>query len=240
MSNPLAIKRALLLLLQVAILGLCSFLSIQPANAFDLDVRSSRSSRLDFSVIIERASLDLDNKTTTVEMDLTRFGIVSIEVPATGAQFGLLLGYAYADFSGSAGYESIAMDGYYLGVSVRVNIFNYNAFTTALQAHYLYQSVDGKDDQATASLSWDEFSAALMLKYRVGAIGELYGSINAVTIDGRYRYDGLVTARDDLKNHNQQGAQAGFNYNVNQLETVGINYQRGVFDGFSLQFRKLF
>ena len=222
------------------ILGICSFLSINPANALDLDVRSSRSSRLDFSVIIERASIDLDNDMSTVEMDLTRFGIVSIEVPGSGPQFGLLLGYAFADFSGSAGYESIAMDGYYLGVSVRADIFNYNAFTTVLLAHYLYQSVDGNDDQVTASLSWDEFSAAVMLKYRIGAIGELYGSINAVTIDGRYRYDGLVSVRDDIENHDQQSTQAGFIYYINQLETVGINYQRGTFDGFGLQFRKLF
>jgi len=209
-------------------------------KALDLDVRSSRTSRLDFSVLIDRSSIEMENDNASVELDLSRFGIVSIEVPASGPQFGLLLGYAYADFSDSNSYESIAMDGYYLGVSVRVNMITYSALTIAVAGHYLYQSVDGEDNQAKASLTWDEFSAALILGYRLGATGELYGAVQTASLDGRYRYDGLTSTRDDLENKNRQGAEAGFTYYINRLETVGIIYHRGFSDGFSLQFRKLF
>ena len=52
--------------------------------------------------------------------------------------------------------------------------------------------------------------------------------------------DGVTNARDDLENKESQITYAGFNYFINRFETVGISYQRGMTDGFSLQFRKLF
>lgn len=210
------------------------------AQALDLDVRSSRANRLDFSLQLEHTSIDLDNGTSVVELNRERIGIVSIEVPMSGPQFGLLLGYAYADFSSNNIYESIAMDGYYLGVSVLVNVIKYENIALAVQGHYLYQSIDGKEDQAKASLSLDEFSVSALLKYQIQSMGQFYAGVSATSIEGRYRYNGATNVSVDFENEEQQGVLAGFDYYLSRLETIGISYQAGSINGVSLRFRKLF
>lgn len=230
--NLVAIKLPLFLLLV--------FTQIGAAQALDLDVRSDRSNRLDFSLQIEHLGVDLDNGISVVELNLNRIGIISIEAPPSGPQFGLLLGYAYADFSSNNVFESIEMDGYYLGVSVGVNLVKYSKFGLSLLGHYLYQSVEGKDDQARASLSWDEFAVTALFNYRMESTGEFYVGLNTAKLDGRYRYNGTTNISLGVANDNRAGAIVGFDYNINRLETVGINYQDGSSKGVSLRFRKLF
>jgi len=231
-SYSILIKRSLFLLI--------TFSQINAAQALDLDVRSDRSNRLDFSLQIEHLAVDLDNRISVVELNMNRIGIISIDAPTSGPQFGLLLGYAYADFSTNNIYESIEMDGYYLGVSVRVHLVKRDKFALSVLGHYLYQSVEGKDDQAKASLSWDEFSATVMFSYQLKAAGEFYAGLNAARLDGRYRYNGASNISLDVENDTRTGGIIGFDYSINRLETVGINYQDGSAKGVSLRFRKLF
>lgn len=219
---------------------LISIVPFHSALALDLDVRSNRSSALDFSVLIERETTDLTAGDLVNELDLVRLGIISLEVPRTGPQLGLLLGYAYADFSGNDPEQAIDMDGYYLGFTVRAYLARFRKFSWQLLGHYIYQSIDGKNDQETASLSWDEFLLALRMQYRLEGLGILYIGAKGGSVDGRYRYRGTTSSRIDLENDNNQGFEVGFDYQINRFESVGINYQQGVMDGFALQFRKLF
>jgi len=213
---------------------------LTPASALDLDIRSNRSNRLDFSLQIDRSKIEINNPPGSDKINLTRIGIVSIEVPPSGLQFGLLLGYAYADFSSSDIYESIDMDGYYVGVSVRAYLFELNQFAAALSGHYIYQSIDGRDELAKSSLSWDEFLLRTVLEYRIRAVGALYGGIMMGDVDAHYRYSGSSKVSVDLENKQRQGAVIGFNYLISPLETVGISYQQGFSEGVFLNFRKLF
>lgn len=215
-------------------------LSFESAFALDLDVRSNKSSRLDFSLVIDNGSVEVEDDFTEAELDLLRIGIVSFEVPSTGPQFGLLLGYAYVDFAGNTAYETLEMDGYYLGIAVRGYLVQQQHFSLSIYSHYLYQSVDGKQDEASATLSWEELLAEVVLEYRLQSIGVLYAGFNGGLVDTRYRYRGNVNARVDLENKNQSGALIGFHYTLNPLETVGIRVQRSAISGVQLQFRKLF
>lgn len=216
------------------------FMLSESALALDLDVRSNRSSRLDFSLVIDHASADVESDSADLEINLERLGIVSIEVPPDGPQFGLLLGYAYADFSSNPSVETLKMDGYYIGVSVRGYLVKQQNLSLSLSSYYLYQSVDGRDDQATASLSWDELSADLSLQYRTGSFGILQVGYNTAVIDARYRYNGVSNSSDDLDNRNRHGVVIGFSYQIDRLETVGIRYQRSAIEGVALEFRKIF
>jgi len=208
--------------------------------ALDLDVRSSKSSRLDFSMQLERSSIEIKNPLSSDELELTRIGIVSIEVPPSGLQFGLLLGYAYADFSDNGVNESIDMDGYYLGISARAYPVETNQMAVLLSGHYLYQSIDGKDDLAKASLSWDEFYASAIVEFRMQNLGVLYAGGAVGQIDARYRYRGSTNVSVDIENENQQGLIAGFTYFMNPYESVGVSFHSGITDGLQLHFRKIF
>ena len=211
-----------------------------PVQALDLDVRSNRTSRLDFSVQIAHDKSEIDDGFVDQEVNLERIGIASIEVPIRGPQFGLLLGYAFADFSQDNNYEVLAMDGYYIGVLVNAYLVRKKQFAVSLYLHYLYQDVDGKDNNATSDLRWNEVSADLKFNYRFGPFGSLYGGVNSAFVDASYRYRGLTNARVDLENKNEHGYFAGYDYRINALETVGIRYQKSAIDSIALQFRKIF
>ena len=210
------------------------------AWALDLDVRSSRSSRLDFSLHIDHSSMDLDNGSSVVELNQERIGIVSVEVPFSGPQLGLLLGYAYADFTSTNSYESIPMDGYYIGVSALANLFRYGNFSLPVSAQYVYQSIDGKDQLERASLSWDEMSVSALLQLRIENTGQLFAGVRTTSIDGRYRYNGATNVSTEIENDNRQAVLVGFDYFIDRLESVGILVQRGTADGITLRFRKLY
>ena len=234
--NSISIK----ILLFALIVGVTLIMPLGTAWALDLDVRSNRSSRLDFSLQIDHASLEMDNGISVVELNQERIGIVSIEVPPSGPQFGLLLGYTYADFTSTNSYESIAMDGYYIGVSVLATPVKYNNFSLPVSAYYLYQSIDGKHDQDRASLSWDEMSVSAILQYRIATTGQLFAGLSTTRVDGRYRYNGATNISTDIENENRLATLIGIDYFIDRLESVGILYQQGTADGITLRFRKLF
>lgn len=213
---------------------------IPPANALDLDVRSNRSNILDFSLQIEHSKIDFENTALNLTSNLERIGIISIDVPSKGPHFGLLLGYAFTDFSQNSSYETLGMDGYYIGVSVRGYLPIRDALSLSLHGHYVYQSVDGKDDQRSASLSWDEFSATALLEYSINDIGIIFVGANAGVIEARYRESGTANSSVDLDNENDEGAIVGFSYEINRLEHFSISYQQAVKKGVLLRFRKLF
>lgn len=216
------------------------FVPVKTALALDLDVRSDKSSRLDFSLVIDNAVVEVEENSSSAELDLLRIGIVSVELPRHGPQFGLLLGYAYLDVSSDSNYETLDMDGYYIGVSMRAYLLRQQSLSLSFYTHYIYQSVDNEKDQAKASLRWDEISAELVVAYRFNAIGVLYAGVNGGSIDSRYRYNGTSNVVVDQENSNQSGGMVGFNYQINPLETVGIRYQQSVMEGVQLQFRKIF
>lgn len=216
------------------------FLPAKSVLALDLDVRSNKSSRLDFALVVDRGNIEVEDGFSGAELDLFRLGIVSIEVPSTGPQFGLLLGYAEVDISNSSSYQTLDMGGYYIGVSVRAFLIRQQPVTLSFYSHYLYQSVDNENDQAKASLTWEEISAELVLAYRLQTLGTLYTGVSGGWLDTRYRYSGTTSTRVDLENKNSSGWMLGFNYQISTLETVGIQYQRSVKEGIQLQFRKMF
>ena len=212
----------------------------EEVNALDLDVRSSRSSMLDVSLQIERASVDFESSSAELTANLRRIGIISIDVPSSGPQFGLLLGYAFSDFSNTSSFGAIDMDGYYIGVLARGTLLRHGPLSLSLLGHYLYQSVDGAADMNVASLDWDELSATAQIEYRLDSIGVLFAGFKTGSIDAHYKERGAVNTSIYLDDKNKQGFVAGFSYEVNRLEFLSVSYQSANSEGVALRFQKWF
>lgn len=220
------------------LLGLC--LASYNANAFDLDVRSSKANVLDFSLLIEHSSVTLENDESDAKFNLERIGILSFDAPISGPHFGLALGYAFSDIANDDVYEPISMDGYYIGVAVRGYVFRLENLSLQLSGHYLYQSVSGSEGQQEASLSWNEFSAKAIATFRVTKPLHIFvGSVWA-TIDATYREKGAIRFTDSFDNKNNTGYLAGIGYQLNRLESLSVHYQQAHTEGVVLRFRKLF
>jgi hypothetical protein len=212
-----------------------------PVMALDLDVRSSAANTLDFSLLLEHSTVDLENNGQVIEANLERVGILTIDVPAAGPHFGLALGYAFSDFTSNNQYLFLDMDGYYLGLFVRQFVYESPRFILMVQGQYTYQDVNGADsDNNTTSLRWDEYSVAATATLAVTPAFRIYAAPVYGDVHATYRERGTVTQTVKLDSNNRQGFFAGLRYRLNRREFISAQYNNAAIQGVVLRFRRLF
>jgi hypothetical protein len=212
-----------------------------PIMALDLDVRSSAANTLDFSLLLEHSTLDLENNGKVIETNLERVGVLTIDVPAEGPHFGLALGYAFSDFTTNNRYLSVDMDGFYIGLFVRQFVYESPYLSLMLQGQYVYQDVSGTDrDENTSSLRWDEYSVAVTASLAVTPAFHIYAAPVYGDVHATYRERSAVIQTVKLDSNNRQGFFAGLRYQLNRSESVSAQYTNAAFQGVVLRFRRLF
>ena len=208
--------------------------------ALDLDVRSSSANILDFSFLVDFSTIDLLEDTTIIETNINRAGVLVFDVPESGPHFGLLLGYAFGDFNNNPLYQPVSMDGWYVGVAVRGIAFKSRRFAVSLQGYFIYQSISGSNDVNDTSLSWNEYALNATLSIALTQhlqffAAPVYGGVYAT-----YRERGASDVTVKMDNDTDAGYFAGLQYNLDQRESVSLQYQDAVFKGVALNFRRLF
>lgn len=212
-----------------------------PVMALDLDVRSSAASTLDFSLLLEHSTVDLENNGQVIETNLERVGILTIDAPATGPHFGLALGYAFSDFTSNNQYLPLDMDGYYLGLFVRQFVYESPRLSLMVQGQYTYQDVSGADrDNNTATLRWDEYSVAAVATLALTPAFRIYAAPVYGDVRATYRERGTVAQTVKFESHSRQGFFAGLRYRLDRREFISAQYNNASFQGVVLRFRRLF
>ncbi|WP_455201711.1 outer membrane protein [Kaarinaea lacus] len=210
--------------------------------ALDLDLRHSTSELIDFSFLINSSTIEFTDSDTVVDTDITRFGVLSYHVPSSGPHFGFALGYSYGDLSNHPTFQSIDMDGWYVGILVRGMAYESERMAISLEAQYTYQDLSGADTTRTASLSWNEYSVnatlhvALTKALRIYA-APLYGGVDATY---QYQVQGTAGQSDKLEANNNAGFLAGLRYKLDKRDFVSLEYHDYTFTGAVLGFRRLF
>jgi len=214
----------------------------QPVYALDLDLRHSTSELIDFSFLIDSSTIEFTDNDTVVETDITRFGILSFNVPISGPHFGFSLGYSYGDLKNHPQFQPIDMDGWYVGILVRGMAYETERFSISMEAQYTYQDLNGADNIRTASLSWNEYSANVTFHFAVtkalrAFAAPLYGGVDA---SYQYQEQGSPSQSVSLEAKNNAGFLAGLRYKLDKRDFVSLEYHDYTFTGAVLSFRRLF
>ena len=212
----------------------------QPALALDLDVRTSSASVLDFSFLIDHSTVDLKEDNTVIETNIDRVGILVFDVPEHGPHFGFALGYVFGDFNNNPLYQPLDMDGWYIGVLARGRAYRSQRITISLEARYIYQDMSGSDDLRDVALSWNEY--LLNVTFAVALTGNLHFFAAPVygDVDARYRERSALNQTVKMDSDNNAGFFTGVQYNLDERESVSLQYQDHVFRGILLDFKRLF
>ena len=219
------------------IMGCCFW---RPVFALDLDIRSSSASLLDFSFLIDHSTVDLTTDNTLIETNINRVGVLTIDVPESGPQFGLALGYAYGDFNNNPLFEPNDMDGWYIGILARGVLYDSGNMAVTMEGRYIYQDISGGDESKDVSLSWNEYALNVTLHMAVTGtlrlvVAPVYGGV-----DTTYRERGTVNQTVKMDSDNNAGLLAGLRYQLDPREFISLHYQDAVFTGVLVQFQRLF
>ena len=223
------------------LLYLVSLVFSENAIAFDLDVRRTGRSYLDFSLQFQKASLDLVDRSNSVETDFTRIGVAVFDVAAESSiHTGLLLGYAFADHPDQQLAQGLEMDGAYLGITIRSILMKQDQFRVDLQVSYLYQETGAADEGERLSLEWNEFRTAIRGSYTLNSVLRVVTAANYDVIDAKQRYRGAFNQTLKLENDSEAGVMLGFDYLASEREYIGFHFDSGSYDGVNIIFQKLF
>ena len=215
----------------------------QPVYALDLDLRHSESELIDLAFLIDDSSIEFAANDIVVDTDITRFGVVSYNVPDSGPQFGFSLGYAYADLKNYPQFQAIDMDGWYVGILVRGIAYETERFCISLEAQYTYQDLSGADNTAIASLSWNEYAANITFHFAATKALRVFAAPIYGGIDATYQYQDqgtLLNQSISLEAENNAGYLAGLRYKLDKRDFVSLEYHDYTFAGAVLSFRHLF
>ena len=225
----------------VVIVVLVFSIASRQAMALDLDIRSSAANILDFSFLLEHSTIDLERNGEVVETNLERIGILTYDVPDSGPHFGLALGYAFSDFTTNNLFQSLDMDGFYIGLSARGFVYESQRLSLMLEGHYIYQSVEGHDNENnTATLSWNEYALSATATYALSGAFRVYAAPEFSDIQATYRERGAISQTVKLDSDNQTGFHAGIRYRLNNREFVSVQYNNAAVQGVVFRFRRLF
>lgn len=209
-------------------------------SALDLDIRSSSANVLDFSFVIDHSEVDLQSDNTVVETNLNRIGVLAFDVPETGPHFGLALGYAFGDFNNNPLFQPVDMDGWYIGVLARGLAYESKRLVVSLTGAYIYQDISGSNDVRETSLSWNEYSFDITVHVALTRALRFFTAAVYGDIDARYRERGANDQTVKMDSEKNLGFLAGLRYQLDQRESVSLQYQDHLSQGVVLNFRRLF
>lgn len=205
----------------------------------DMDVRSSRANQLDFSLSIDIMETELSSATTTTKIKFRRIGINSFDVPAEGVQLGGHIGYAYTSQDRIPATQGLDLNGYYLGLGMRLPMLERQYFRALLNADYIYQSVNGARSGQDASRYWHEYQAGLTLQSHIHPLLLSVG-LNYTKIDATQEANGDIQETLFLDNNTHTQILFGVNYLLNIDEQVGLHFFSGTSQGIGFLFQKMF
>lgn len=216
------------------------FLFSTTAQALDNGFRRSSDNTIDFSLIVGQSEYTLEEEQEHIDVKIRRLGVDAYDVPASGVEFGVQLGYAFASVDNQDATEGLDSDGAYAGFLVRVFLFQREKLSLFVNGRYTYIDVDGKQSGQRMSLHWNQFDVSLNLALRLTERTELLAAANYGIIDATEQLSGPVHQTLDLDNESRSGIIAAVRYWVAEDQSVAFYGSSGYAEGFHLQFQRFF
>jgi hypothetical protein len=211
----------------------------QTATALDMDIRTSPANRLDFAVWLSNNKTTLSDHTVSTRIKYQRIGVAAFDVPARGAQLGMQLGYASTSQDDVSAARGMDLNGYYLGLGLRVPLLEATRFKARFEAGYIYQDVKDSTESQKVSLDWHEYNAGLLASVPLQRV-ELQAGLFYQRFDATQTASGTIQQTLFLKNEDTLQQRLGINYRVAPDEHVGLHFHSGASQGVQLEFQKLF
>ncbi|NOZ52237.1 MAG: hypothetical protein GXP08_03685 [Gammaproteobacteria bacterium] len=232
----LAISGRLLVTLSI----LMMLLSPRQVAALDLDIRTSPLNNLDVAMIIRHDNLILKNSDISIETNLNRIGILVYDVPETNVHLGLSLGYAFVSHSQQVLSQGQAMDGFFLGVSLRTVVLTSGSTHFLFLTDYLFQEVSNEAKAQHLSVTWSELNAQFLLRYDFHSTLNLRAGVGYGWLNATQKVSGAVFQTLHLASDRNSGFLIGVDYKLSPYEFVGLQYHNGYLEGVQLQFQRWF
>lgn len=218
---------------------LCFYLIPQTAAALDMDIRTSPSNYLDFALWISNNETTLKDHALSTRIKYRRIGVTAFDVSAQRVRFGILLGSAYTSQDDINATQGMDLNGYYVGLGMRVPLLELEMLRARFEAGYLYQEVSGATETQKVTRDWHEYNAGLLLNVPLGDI-ELLAGLYYQRFDATQTASGDIQQTLFLENDDTLQHRLGIDYRVAPGEHVGLHYHSGASRGVQLKFQKLF
>lgn len=220
--------------MQRPILVISILLCCDPAYAFDNSMPRPSSS---YSLDIKRQVSDWELDNTTMESRVSRIGL-SIHEPLNGhLDSGIELGYLDLSQPDNAATEGIGLTGGYLGLHLGILLLRYQNLGLHLNLNYRYNSVEGSNDTAKASLTWHELGGGLAMSYSFERL-LLSAGIGQQAADGEERVENGETRR--IEQEFETIYSAGVTYWVERTGYIGFQGLQGAQQSIRFTFGRQF
>lgn len=223
-------KQRLLAVLFLAMAG-----TQAPAQAMDFLWDDWSGWPYGFSATLSRQKIDVDVAKHPSELNLTRVGLEFVDLTSKWVQGAMFAGRVVGNQDGFAPTQSVDMDGYYGGITLRRMIVDHSIIAIGLEARYTYQAFKDNLVPHQIEILTHQGDVALGARVSLGRRIGLYGGGSELYVTGTERIPG--SAALDVGGKWTSVGFAGLDLLIEDKGHVGVEAKKGAIDGFEVYFQ---
>jgi hypothetical protein len=153
---------------------------------------------------------------------------------------GMFGGYAYTTQTNNPSTAGLELDGYHVGLSLLLSLWERKRATLFTAFDYTYERVDHDEENRHIDIDWHYPRAQLGAIFSLGQGWRFYGGADVGKIDGTERESGTINRTRQFERDTQVGAFGGLDFNLEQDGYVGIELRSGINGGGEIYFKRRF
>ena len=209
------------------------------ALADDPDVRIDNRP-LDFSLQFSHDTGDLKINGATLDTSTGRIGIAWRERFSDRVQLGLTGGWASVTTRDDSLTAGRALNGYYAGFLLDVDLLKYDRFDSFANATWRYQQVDHDDGVQRVVIVTREPNFRIGAGLQLGGGVRAYAGVRYQSVGGEERLSGALNQTRAIDSDHEVGGFGGLELRVDPDGYVGINGEWGTDRSVGIYFGRHF
>lgn len=170
---------------------------------------------LDFALYLSRVKTDLDYPSERVPTRIDRIGIQWRERYAP-LWLGVMGGYSYVTQTQHPATAGLEIDGYHVGLTFDIDLYQTAALRLTLGGGYLYERVEAQTRGDDVELAWRIPWARFLTHWRAIPRMEIYGGIRHDALNGEERLRGAIRSTVDVERDAQTAGIVGLRVQLDE------------------------